>query len=570
MNVVLADRGSDSDETESTNGLGKTTLLRIIHFCLGSDLAKDRVLKHSALVGVTFGIDIVINGAAHSVSRNTRNSKRVRLPTSLVPEHVVEREDEGGGFCTIDVDEWRCALSEIFIPDAKISGRANAFSPTFRELSHYFIRVGKAAYADPQIAFKQQPADTSRLSLAFLLGLNFSAQRKLQSDIDARTKVDQGLKLLEEASEGDKESSIGDLEAERVVLEAALTEHHRAIDSFNLRDDYHDLERRLGVHDRHLHRLINENHSDRKLLEYYEESAEEEPQEDAAQPLDILQSAGAVFKLELLKSLEEVTAFHKQIYRNRSDFVAGEIKRLKQSIARRTLEIDKASNEKSTLLRVLASSGAIETLVELQRSATELSPKLEALRARIEERKRFDRRKDELTSQISRGRLLLKRDLDERQQVADEAISLFAEYTKYLYGVPGRLGVDVHNRGYRFNFSIDRQGSDGVDQMVVFCFDLLTATLRARRGAKFLTLAHDSSLFADVDPRQYGLALRLAAMTAAVEGFQYICCLNVGALPHGHLNNWKLEPTVRLRLTDDGDSGRLLGRRLPPDDAQRQ
>src|SRR3546814_20912254 len=35
MNIVLADTNADSEETESTNGLGKTTLLRIIHFCLG-------------------------------------------------------------------------------------------------------------------------------------------------------------------------------------------------------------------------------------------------------------------------------------------------------------------------------------------------------------------------------------------------------------------------------------------------------------------------------------------------------------------------------------------------------
>jgi uncharacterized protein YydD (DUF2326 family) len=34
FNVVLADTAEDSKETESTNGLGKTMLIRIIHFCL--------------------------------------------------------------------------------------------------------------------------------------------------------------------------------------------------------------------------------------------------------------------------------------------------------------------------------------------------------------------------------------------------------------------------------------------------------------------------------------------------------------------------------------------------------
>jgi uncharacterized protein YydD (DUF2326 family) len=133
-----------------------------------------------------------------------------------------------------------------------------------------------------------------------------------------------------------------------------------------------------------------------------------------------------------------------------------------------------------------------------------------------------------------------------------------------LYGVPGKLGVDVNRDGYQFTFAIDRRGSDGVDQMVVLCFDLMMATLRARRGGKFLSLVHDSSMFADVDPRQYGLALQLAQRASATEGFQYICCLNVGALPIGHLGEFDLEPHIVLRLSDDGDAGRLLGKRLKP------
>jgi len=37
LNVVLADRTKESTKKDSTNGLGKSTLLEIIHFCLGSN-----------------------------------------------------------------------------------------------------------------------------------------------------------------------------------------------------------------------------------------------------------------------------------------------------------------------------------------------------------------------------------------------------------------------------------------------------------------------------------------------------------------------------------------------------
>ena len=93
----------------------------------------------------------------------------------------------------------------------------------------------------------------------------------------------------------------------------------------------------------------------------------------------------------------------------------------------------------------------------------------------------------------------MKRDMDDRQRIIDEARLLFAEYSEFLYGKPAGLSVNVNSSGYTFTFTIDREGSGGVEQMVVFCFDLTVATLRARRKAGFQALIHDSTLFADVD-----------------------------------------------------------------------
>ena len=36
FNVVLADRTKDSTKKDTRNGLGKSTLIEIIHFCLGA------------------------------------------------------------------------------------------------------------------------------------------------------------------------------------------------------------------------------------------------------------------------------------------------------------------------------------------------------------------------------------------------------------------------------------------------------------------------------------------------------------------------------------------------------
>lgn len=53
---------------------------------------------------------------------------------------------------------------------------------------------------------------------------------------------------------------------------------------------------------------------------------------------------------------------------------------------------------------------------------------LEALKSRIDESKKFDRKKDGLTSEMAKTRTVLKNDLEDRRERVDEAVSLFARY----------------------------------------------------------------------------------------------------------------------------------------------
>jgi uncharacterized protein YydD (DUF2326 family) len=510
---------------------------------------------------VTFGLDLQVGKRTVVVSRNISTSKVVTVSTAFLDGIAIEKEMNGAGAATISLEDWKMVLSAHFFPDAHIN---DSYSPSFRELAVYFIRLGKPAFIDPKTAYQNEAGDTKRLCLSFMLGLNWNLQRSIHDQITERSRLNDAAKVLRGAEVAGKQATIGELEAERVALEKALSAKKAEVDSFNVRDDYRELESNLNAIDRQIHDRINANHADTRLRDYYVQSADEVADADAARSVSILQEAGAIFQPDTLRSIEAVTSFHADVYRNRKEFLQGEISRLNAAIEARDQEIDSASREKQRILTLLRTSGAIETLIDLQRSYVELNARHEVLASQIEQRKQFDRRSDEIAAKIANNRTLLKSDLEDRRNAVDEVRALFAEYTQTLYGRPGRLAVDVARDGYSFTFTIDREGSDGIDQMVVFCFDLTVATLWAKYHRGFPVLIHDSSLFADVDPRQYAGALKLAAECSAKYGFQYICCLNVGSLPTQHLGEFDLNPFIRLRLTDDSPSGRLLGKQLPP------
>lgn len=563
MNVVIADRADGASDTESTNGLGKTTLIRIIQFCLGSDLSKDKVLNHPDLKSVMFGIDFDYQKSVISVKRSTaKDGNEVAVTSSFLEGLDLELISEEDGFKTITTEDWRRVLtSRLMVRHAGGTSLGKLGSPSFRELAYYYMRIGKAAFVDPKLVFQGQSAASSRLSVSYLLGLNWEGQKKLDEKRQKSAEVGKAITVLKAVEEAEIES-LGDLEAERVVMEEAILKKEAEVDDFNVRKDYSEMEERLITIDRKLHELINDNHSDTRLLENYRISAKETPEADADRPVSILRDAGAVFKEEALKSIEQVSEFHEQVYRNRRSFLDTEITNLTMQIKARSSDIQELTDQKTKVMKILSSSGALDSLIQLQRALTDMKGDLEALKSRIDERKKFDRQKDSLGVEITATRTVLKNDLEDRRDGVDEAVALFARYTTHLYGKPAKLGVDVKTAGYSFHITIDRHGSDGVEQMVVFCFDLMIATLRARRSSTFDTLIHDSALFADVDPRQYGLALQLAYQEAKAEGFQYICCLNAGALPTEQLGDLPLDTLIRQRLTDDNDRSRLLGIRL--------
>jgi uncharacterized protein YydD (DUF2326 family) len=77
LNVVLAERTKESSSKDSRNGLGKSTLIDIIHFCLGSDPDKRDTLRQPPLKDWTFELELTVRGTDLQVRRSTSDPGKV-------------------------------------------------------------------------------------------------------------------------------------------------------------------------------------------------------------------------------------------------------------------------------------------------------------------------------------------------------------------------------------------------------------------------------------------------------------------------------------------------------------
>src|SRR5271170_6933354 len=72
FNVILAERTKESTKKDSRNGLGKSTLIEIISFCLGAKPEKT-CLGCDALSNWSFTLDMELRGHPVSVTRSTKD-----------------------------------------------------------------------------------------------------------------------------------------------------------------------------------------------------------------------------------------------------------------------------------------------------------------------------------------------------------------------------------------------------------------------------------------------------------------------------------------------------------------
>lgn len=188
---------------------------------------------------------------------------------------------------------------------------------------------------------------------------------------------------------------------------------------------------------------------------------------------------------------------------------------------------------------------------------------LKSVTIRLESLKKFEQGKSALKVDFELLQQQAWISLDERSKVKEQAINLFNLNSQFLYKSPGELSINVTPKGYAFKVDIQREGSHGISNMKIFCYDLMLAQIWATKQVSPCFLIHDSILFADVDERQTALALELAARESEKAKFQYICTMNSDGVPYKDFSKgFKFDDYIKVRLTDKTEDGSLFGIRF--------
>jgi uncharacterized protein YydD (DUF2326 family) len=228
-------------------------------------------------------------------------------------------------------------------------------------------------------------------------------------------------------------------------------------------------------------------------------------------------------------------------------------------------EIAAADARRAEIMRLLDSAGALEHFMVLQQELARLESAAEALRQRHASALALESGQTKL--KIERATLSdrLQRGYDEQDAIIAQAVLTFRTISSELYGDgnAGSLTIASTENGPMFEAHIPAEKSKGVNNMRIFCFDMMLMMLSLRRGLSPGFLVHDSHLFDGVDERQVASALAVGSALAQEYGFQYLVTMNSDAIPRSLPQGFVLDDhLLEVRLTDATEDGGLFGLRF--------
>lgn len=558
VNLVLADRSSTAGNKDTTNALGKSTLIEIIDFCLASNTSPGKGLRIEALQGWAFTLELTIGGNDIAVTRSPDAPGFFAVEGSTVGWPVQPTLNKEG-MPGLDTKKWRAVLAWAFFGISELASDSG-YKPSARSLISYFVRNQSAAYNIPFKHFDNQKTWDIQIHNAFLLGLNWEKAAIWQQLKDQKNALDALKKAIKTGAVDGELASSGELEAERLRLQSQLDREREALSNFRVLPQYREIEGQTNILTSEIHTLINANIVDRRRLERYFLAlvGEDAPTADRLEAL--YGEVGITLQDAVKKTLADARAFNEKIIANRREFIASEIAALEAEVTDREAQIATLTDRRADYLSILAGQGALEELTHLQELHTATRLKVDELTNRITRLRQMNTKADTIkveTVELKRATTL---DYEERRALWSQALNLFSEFSENLYKAAGRLVIDIDDTGYKFDVEISGSPSEGISKMKIFCYDLMLISFARQRGLGIDFLIHDSTIFDGVDPRQRAHALELAAKMSAKYGFQYICTLNTDMVPSNDFSaGFDFESLVRMRLTDTDPSGSLLG-----------
>lgn len=545
VNIIVGKKENTSKENDSNtyNGVGKSFVIQLVHFCLGSKKIKELEQK---LPEWEFTLEFSIDDKNYSSTRSTSAQNKIF-------------------FCgeQFTVDDFNKKMLDLcFDLNTPLK------YVTWRTLISRFIRRDRFCYVTYDTYIKKEQLYTKLINNSYLLGVNcdlISRKMELKEQKDSVSKVEKALKK----DPFFKQYYLGDKSADIVITEKneKINNLKNKLNKFEISQNYHELEKSADQKSNRIKKLENERSLININIENIKKSINQDISVNQKNLLDFYNSANIEIPQMIRKDINDVVNFHSELLTSRQSRLKEELEKNSDKLVNIDKKIKKLGEEEDELLGYLNSRGALEEYESLTKKLLEYKEEKNKASEYKDIISQYEDKKLDIKSKFISQEKETNDYLNKSEDHINKLRSVFYKWAKKFY--PNKYcGLMIKNNEgdnkLRFDIiaKIEDDASDGINEVEIFCFDILI--LLSKIG-KISFLFHDSRLLANMDPRQRKVLFQVVNELCSDNEVQYICSINEDTLqsvenemqPKEFIKS--IKNNIILELTDESPESKLLG-----------
>lgn len=468
LNLIV----DESEDQITGNSVGKTTVLKLIDFCLGANpkniyvdpetkrqeykVVKDYLIENKILVTLVLTPNLDDDKAEELV-----------IERNFLPRRELIRRVNGE---QLTEDEFELKLSSIIFPDH------HAEKPTFRQIISHNIR-----YKDESINNTLKTLDTFTSDAEyetlylFLFGCEFTKGNSKQEILAKLRQEDTYKSRLE------KNQTRTAYETALALIENDILELNKRKASFNLNENFEaDLDKlnNLKYEINKLSSIIGKLNIRKELIKETEQELKSSVSNIDLRQLEIIYEQATSNITNLQKSFQDMVVFHNRMVDEKVKFITKELPSLEKSLSEHNLSLKRLLSEEQNLGKSISKSDSFE---ELESVIIELNEKhrrkgeyeiiVQQLTDVEDNIKIFNKQLSEIDEELFS---------DSFEQVVKNQLNkfniFFANISNELYGEQYALKYDIitnrkNQKLYKFN-AFNTNLSSGKKQGEISCFDI--------------------------------------------------------------------------------------------------
>lgn len=470
MNLIVDDTPLN-DSKATGNNVGKTTVLKLIDFCLGAkakyiysddeeknkvyDIVKDFLIDNNVIITLLLSEDL-----------NNPSAREVEIRRNFLTHKKAIREINGKAILTKDFE---AKLEEIILPGKDVE------KPTFRQVISHNIRYKDISINNTLKMLDSFTTDIEYETLyLYLLGCNNDEGEKKQL-LATKIKQEEAFKKRLE-----KKQTKSAYEITLSLVEENIRKLNEKKALFNLNEDYEkDLEELnyikydLNKKSSHLSKLkIRKNLIDESITELRSSHAEID-----LSVLKSLYDEATLNVSEIQRTFEDLISYHNNMIVEKIKFISRDLPNLESLIINAEHDINLLL-EKEKMLSMKISKG--NSFEELEKVIAELNNQYrqkgeyENIISQLNE---VEDTTNNLSKEIDEiDKYIFSKDFTDKLDAQLKKFNmLFADISSQLYGEQYLLKYDISEKNgrsiYKFS-SFNANFGDGKKQGEILCFDL--------------------------------------------------------------------------------------------------